>query len=285
MKWKRIGTAAGTLALAAATAGAAAGILGPRKSNRRNILRAEIERAGPRQFVRLPDPPSIEYQPPGSLLMTGIRPEPVMGNLVAILTMEGNLEIAIIDQPPSTVDWYYRNQNGSHGAELALALDLRNWRPEPGHNSELLQQVLDHCRWTKAGQRNRMSWKPYRIDLTMHNLVRPTPEEGWALCRDGTILTENAHSLNYPAHMIVQDGKGQYCPVERNVESATIEDRQSVLRRPIWQGETTPSWEEAVKQLYLRMNWHTKPATKREETEPEIFRQSQDAPAEAGPTP
>ena len=42
MKWKRIGTAAGTLALAAA----AAGILGPRKSNRRNILRAE-----PRRFV------------------------------------------------------------------------------------------------------------------------------------------------------------------------------------------------------------------------------------------
>ena len=256
MTWNRFGTAAGTLALAAATAGAAAGILGRRKSKRRNILRAEIERAEHRRFVWLPDPPSIEYQPPGSLLITGIRPEPVRGNLVATLIIEGNPETAIIDQPPNTVDWYYWNRNGSHGAELALALDLRNWRPERGHNSELLQQILDQCRWTKAGERNKMSWTPYRINLIMHNLVRTTPETGWALCRDETMLTENAHSLNYPAHMIVQEEKGQYRPVERSVKSACIEGRQSILKRPIWQEEATPSWEEAVKQLYLRMNWH-----------------------------
>lgn len=73
--------------------------------------------------------------------------------------------------------------------------------------------------------------------------------------------------------------------MERSVESACIEGRQSVLRRPIWQEEATPSWEEAVKRLYLQMNWHAKPTTNREEREPEIFWKSQDAPAEAGPTP
>ena len=130
-----------------------------------------------------------------------------------------------------------------------------------------------------------MSWRPYRIDLTMHNSVRTTPESGWALCRDETMLTENAHSLDYPAHVIVQEEKGQYRPVERSAEPACIEGRQSILRQPIWQGETTPSWEVAVKQLYLRMNWHAKPTTKREEREPEIFRKSQYAPAEAGPIP
>lgn len=119
--------------------------------------------------------------------------------------MEGNLEIAIIDQSPNTVDWYYRNRNGSHGAELALALDLRDWRPEQGRNTELVQHILDQCRWTKAGERNRMSRRPYRIDLVMHNLVRTMPETGWALCRYETMLTENAHSLNYPTHVIVQE--------------------------------------------------------------------------------
>ena len=284
MKRKTIAAAAAATALTGVLAGIARTIRNNRREKAGEVVRKLLAEESLPETVMPPPQPSVEFSPTSIAHVTGLETVRGQGNLIAVMETAEGRRIALVDRPEHKIEWYFRNRRNPHGTDLTLALDA-SWltREEPAPFDHPLQHVLNHCRWLNAGPRRATGWHPYEL---VHEADQPDhaiTEAGWCLWLEGKPLEGKYDPGNsgiwwrdYPRHVILETPDGRYRPIRRKImDSSEVpgmeQDGHHPVRLVSWEGRNTPSWEQAVRDLYLQMGWRAQPGMERTEEEPERF--------------
>ena len=288
---------------AASLAYNAIGMLSSVRRTPQKDLAMRIIAQAPPGLHELPSMPSIEFtlSPEGhtvtsQVIIQGIRSRdgiPRRRKILGIMETPDGRQIALIDRRETKKGRPFRNEDGWLDFHLVLALDVSRWKKDrtlaPALNDPAAtQKLLLQCRWIHAGTHWQTGWRRYSADHHRHGgnqKANREMESGWALTRNGVLLinpgTEGRGK--YPAHVILETGDGLYLPVVRIMEdtlAATLPAGPSPRfgeRTITWQGNETPDWEDAVRQLYRHHGWRAEPDCRRSPDPSEHFQSPRDS--------